>query len=385
MLPPFCRRISVGNILSLTIAGFSLFAGKAAAQGCIASRCAAGVSHADESMLAYDAEAHARWQVTVGYRWFKSDRQFTGSHEDDAINDEGGQDINDSHFVDFGVSYQWTPRFSLSLTVPFVEHDRSSVVRNRQGAIVERYHVQANGPGDLRLSGSYWLFDPVPRAQGKEPAVPRRGNILLSAGIDMPTGKDDVKDVHRRFNPAVNRPLDMIREVDQSIQPGDGGWGIPLDLYAYYRFTDRLSGYLTASYQITPEESNGVLTGIGNEFERYMSIPDTFSGRIGLDYALLPQHGVTVSLGLRAEGVPTYDLVGGSDDFRRPGIAVSVEPGVSFMKNNWSASLTVPIAIYRDRYQSVPDKQLSAVLGTNRHGEASFADYLILFSVGKRF
>ena len=32
-------------------------------------------------------------------------------------------------------------------------------------------------------------------------------------------------------------------------------------------------------------------------------------------------------VGLRAEGVPVHDLTGGSDDFRRPGIVVSVEPG----------------------------------------------------------
>jgi hypothetical protein len=336
-------------------------------------------------MSGQDAEAAARWQVSFGYRWFKSDRQFTGSHEDHAVMEEGSQDINNSISFDLGVSYQWTPRFSLNLAVPFVDNDRSSVVRNTLGTVVERYHVQASGPGDMRLTASYWLFDPVPHATGKEPPRPRRGNIQLSTGVDMPTGRDDVTDSHRRFNRTLNRPVDVTRVVDQSIQPGDGGWGIPIDLYAYYRVTDRLTGYLTGSYLITPQEKNGVQTSRANLFEREMSIADTFSGRVGFDYALLPKQGISVSLGLRAEGVPVHDLTGGSEGFRRPGIAVSVEPGISFMKNNWSASLTVPIAIHRDRYQSVPDMQQSAVSVMKQHGEASFADYLILFTVGKRF
>lgn len=107
--------------------------------------------------------------------------------------------------------------------------------------------------------------------------------------------------------------------------------------------------------------------------------------RGGFEYALLPQHGLSVSLGLRTEGQPVHDLFGGSTGFRRPGMNIAVEPGISWMKNGWSASLSVPIVFYNERFQSVPDKQRTEATGTRRHGDAAFADYYVMFSVGKQF
>src|SRR5436189_5104557 len=92
---PFSITPRVASVILLSFAGAALFAERANAQGCVASRCAAGASH---GVMGRDIEEATRWQVTVGYRWFKSDRQFTGSHEDKIVNEEGGQDINDSNF-----------------------------------------------------------------------------------------------------------------------------------------------------------------------------------------------------------------------------------------------------------------------------------------------
>jgi hypothetical protein len=49
--------------------------------------------------------------------------------------------------------------------------------------------------------------------------------------------------------------------------------------------------------------------------------------------------------------------------------------------------LSAPVAVYRNREQSVPDKQFQAVSPQDppRHGDAAFADYMILFSLGRRF
>lgn len=361
---------------ALTVAAVVASAASARAQGCVAARCPVNLSPGEMALHAEHGEDTGGWQATIGYRWLRSARHFVGTHEETIRREEGSQVVNNSHFVDFALSYEWTPRFSMSLTLPFVNHDRSSVVRNTSREIIERFHVQSSGIGDIRLSGSYWLIDPK-----KQP----KGNVLLSIGVDMPTGEDDVGDVHRRFNPATEMAEDQWRTVDQSIQPGDGGWGIPIDLFAFYSINPRLAAYLSGSYLITPEEMNGVLTGRSNPYESVMSISDTFAVRTGLEYVLSPKHGVSVSLGLRAEGVPVHDVFGGSDGFRRPGIAVSVEPGISWMKNGWSASLTVPIAFYRERFQSVPDMQQQAATGIPRHGDAAFADYLVMFTVGRRF
>ena len=89
---------------------------------------------------------------------------------------------------------------------------------------------------------------------------------------------------------------------------------------------------------------------------------------------------MTFSGGIRLEGVPVRDIIGGDTGFRRPGIAVSFEPAFNIIvKGKNSATLSVPIAIYRNRFQSVPDKARGA------HGDAAFADYLILAGYSRRF
>ncbi|MEZ4740515.1 MAG: hypothetical protein R2818_14425 [Flavobacteriales bacterium] len=71
------------------------------------------------------------------------------------------------------------------------------------------------------------------------------------------------------------------------------------------------------------------------------------------------------------------DLIGGSAGFRRPGYVLSVEPGLDWMRGRHDLFLSVPIAMVRNRLQSVTDKENSEITGTYRQGDAAFADYLI--------
>jgi hypothetical protein len=66
-------------------------------------------------------------------------------------------------------------------------------------------------------------------------------------------------------------------------------------------------------------------------------------------------------------------LIGGSGGRRRPGYAVSIEPGLLFIKNGWTVSFSAPVAVYRNR---TPDS-------TGQEGDAAFADFMTLFSVSK--
>src|SRR5262245_56933705 len=74
-----------------------------------------------------------------------------------------------------------------------------------------RYSIQAHGVGDVFVGVRRWLFDPARNAEQ---------NISLSLGVKIPTGQDDVMDAFQTFGAPV------VQTVDQSIQPGDGGWGI---------------------------------------------------------------------------------------------------------------------------------------------------------------
>jgi hypothetical protein len=74
------------------------------------------------------------------------------------------------------------------------------------------------------------------------------------------------------------------------------------------------------------------------------------------------------------------DLIGGSKGFRRPGYAISADPGVSYSWGPNTLSLNVPVALYRNRTRSVPDRTVPG-----RHGDAAFADYLIFFGYWRRY
>ena len=91
----------------------------------------------------------------------------------------------------------------------------------------------------------------------------------------------------------------------------------------------------------------------------------------------------TFSGGIRIEGLPSKDLVGGSRGFRRPGYIISAEPSVTYVTKKVSFNLAVPFALQRNRTQSDADKRQSADTGTHKQGDAAFADYLV--SVGLTF
>lgn len=86
-----------------------------------------------------------------------------------------------------------------------------------------------------------------------------------------------------------------------------------------------------------------------------MSVPDQFAFRAGLFKPIPRLHGLGILLRGRTEGVPVRDLIGGSDGFRRPGYIISVEPGISYMLSNFTTTLTVPVALIRNRTRSLND------------------------------
>jgi hypothetical protein len=110
-----------------------------------------------------------------------------------------------------------------------------------------------------------------------------------------------------------------------------------------------------------------------------MSVADQYMARAGMNYTLLPQRGLSVSLGGRVEGIPARDLIGKSDGFRRPGYIVAAEPGLVYMPGKTTVAVNLPVALVRDRIRSVYD------IKTGRHGDAAFADYAVYVTVSQRF
>lgn len=318
------------------------------AQGCVQSRGAmCSMMNGEDAYLGEHG-----WQATVGYRWLSSDRHFVGGVYQPQRYANGSQVENDSHFVDLGVTYEITRRFSANLTLPFVSSVRSSLYEHDG---VNRHSMSASGLADMRLGVAGWVFDP---------SVHHEGNIQLGVGLKLPTGDAEVMDL------AYKATGPVLRYVDQSIQPGDSGLGVTLDMQAFQKIVDRTYAYASASYLINPQEKNPN-TGY--------SIPDTYLLRAGLNYIIWPSQGLSLSLGGRMEGVPVTDWFGGNEGSRRPGYAVSIEPGITWNHHKWSVQVTAPVALDRNRERSVQD------IRTNKHGDAAFADFIITSSVTYRF
>jgi hypothetical protein len=110
-----------------------------------------------------------------------------------------------------------------------------------------------------------------------------------------------------------------------------------------------------------------------------MSVADQYLFRLGFSRPVPHTRRFAYTLSLRDEGVPVRDLIGKSNGFRRPGYAMSIEPGVEYFRGRDTWSVTVPIAVRRNRRRSVPD------IADGRSGDAAFADYLITIGYSHRF
>lgn len=131
--------------------------------------------------------------------------------------------INDSHFIDVSILYSFSERFSAGLTVPFVYSTRSSTYEHPGAG---RNSSEAAGLADIRLTGYAWLFDPK---------TAKKGNISLGIGPKFPTGQHAVQDTFQTATGPVTGT------VDQSIQPGDGSFGIATEFFGFALVAPRTS------------------------------------------------------------------------------------------------------------------------------------------------
>lgn len=350
------------QLVPLCVMVFLAISSQIQAQGCVAirSQSCAGNIVTGSNQAAFMGSGDILG--SIGYRYFRSFRHFRGSHEEAHRIEEGSEVINKFNGIDLGLSYGITDRWSATLIAPIMIQDRSSLYEHdRQN----RYHTQSAGLGDIRLTANYWV---LPHES--------KGNIALGATIKFPTGKQDVMDEFHKLDDDGSA-YTITQPVDQSIQLGDGAFGLGLEVQGFQPIANVFSLYYNASYLSTPRNVNNTLRRVDsdpNDIFNYFSCPDQYAARVG--FLAAPWHSVTVGFGGRVEGIPSSDLFGKSEGYRRPGYAVSVEPGVSVLMNRFAFSLNVPIAVYRNRVQSTQDI-LRSTPDNIRNGDAAFADYVV--------
>jgi hypothetical protein len=344
-------------------------------QGCVAVR-PMGCASSEYANQATGLLERGEWQLFGSYQYYRSFRHFRGDHEEAERVENGTEVININHATNLGVSYGLSNRIALTLAVPLIYYDRSSLYEHYGNSLSAnptqaRFHTGAQGIGDARLSGNYWLFDPMTAS---------KGNVAIGLGIKAPTGDSNVEDTFHKTAEDGSDSL-VTKAVDQSIQLGDGGWGFTVQTEGYRSVFSKASVYFNGFYLFNPREVNDT----PQSATTFHSVADQYAARLGLMYAVLPRHGLAASLGGRLEGVPSEDLIGGSEGRRRPGYIVSIEPGLSYRWNAVNLALNVPIALYRNRTQSVDDKERTRETGEFTNGDAAFADYLVNFTVSTQF
>ncbi len=358
--------------LSILLTAFLVIAvsNKSAAQGCVAIRSTGGLCSMDHSE---QMDTLSKWSLNLNNRYFKSFRHFVGTKEQKQRVQAGSEVINHSYTMDVSLTYNINKWWSLSADAPLVASTRSSLYEH-DGK--NRFSTSSFGLGDLRFTAYRWMLDP-----GKL----HKGNVQFGLGIKLPTGDYKYQDFFHK-----NDSTYLLGPVDQSIQLGDGGTGFTAEINAYYNFSKHISAYGNLYYLANPREQNGTSTARGGVASQAnilygsstMSVPDQYMLRGGINFSA---KNLTLSLGARDECLPVHDLIGKSGGFRRPGYIISAEPGINYNFKKINVYAFVPIALKRNRTQSVPDKIKTKATGVYSQGDAAFADYTINVGITGRF
>jgi hypothetical protein len=341
----------------LLVCAAGLMTARAYGQGCVAAHS----YQRTMNELVSDADDGARGglsihnlTVNIGYRVFNSNKYFIGTEEiarPTAVR-------NHQNIFDVGIEYRVSPRWSLIADAPVFNGTRNQIYPP-SGV------YQVSGVGDLTVGAQAWLFRP-PTENG--------GNIAVSLSLKAPTGIDNAT------GSALYKGQIIKATADQSMQPGDGGWGFVAATQAYKRLWRGSFGYLQGQYLVNPMDTNGVPTFRSQPGQGVMSIPDQYLWRVGLSQGIPKVRGLAMSLGVRDEGVPAHDLIGGNDGFRRPGYIVSLDPGLMLNYKRDTLSVNGPWALARNREPSVPE-----IENNTKNGDAFFADYTVVVGISHHF
>ncbi|HEX6904200.1 MAG TPA: transporter [Thermoanaerobaculia bacterium] len=307
--------------------------------------------------------------MNLSYRDLESDVHYSGSERQVQRETLGTYVVNTQQALDIGIHYTMTDRLSFSLGIPVIKASWAvpTPIAPTPGP---RAKQEASGLGDIILGARYWTFAPE-----------SRHNVSLGLGIKAPTGEYNAT---QRY-PNIDGTNNTVKAVDQSVQPGDGGWGVVLDVQAFRQYS-MVTFFGSGTYLANPRDTNGtpsIIVGLGlggnptfaNEGLLVNSVPDQYLVRMGAVWPL-SDTGAGLSLAYRVEGLPRYDLIGDSHGWRRPGYEMFVEPGISYSKGASTFSLNVPIGFYRNRR---PNPY------SGREGDATFPDYILLTGYSYRF
>jgi len=335
-------------------------------QGCVAVRTIAGFGQYNQTENAFST---SKWQININNRYFKAFRDFKDFEDQKTA--KSNQSIIRSFSADISATHFLNKGWSINVSLPLIANRRSATLEHG-GPGTPRYSTNSSGMGDLRLTAYKWLL---------QPSISQKINLQFGLGIKFPTGNYKAEDYFIR-----NDSTRVLAPVNPSIQLGDGGTGIITEFNGFYIFNKTVSLYGNLYYLFSPKEHNGVFTTAGGPVTDMQmqtknfqtSVTDQYSIRAGIN---LNFTSLSLSTGLRHEGVPVYDIIGGSNGTRRAGYNLSLEPGIIYKIKNIAFYTYLPVIVSRRVKQNVPDKKASELSGIHTVTQGGFANYLVFAGV----
>jgi hypothetical protein len=360
------NRSTAGSWLLLVAAAsvLSLSAVRVCAQGCILARSP------EQSGLPTEQGGTLQpghFQITIGERHQFSYQHYVGDVYQEYRAQARSQVQNKINLITTNLTYQWTPKISFDIDIPWL-----FATRKGQSSPIK---YASQGMGDTIVGVNYWI---------RNPEHAPSNNFSVGGGVLMPTGNDDVQNTVNTNTTGTGAAVEVTAPVDYSIQPGNGGWGLAMQWAGYSRVGKSLVFYTDGDYLATQGGTNGIqrsaTLSTTQPLNNYVAISDQYLLEAGVDFPVSHIKGLSATFGPRDEGVPAKNLFPNSNaGFRRPGFAVSAGPGAEYSRGSNILTAGIFKAVHRDRTSSVPDAAY------NTHGDAAFAQWVWLASVTHRF
>lgn len=298
-----------------------------------------------------------QWQVELAARRVATNKFFVGNKE---VPGPGGQPLNlRLNSADVSVNYAITERASLGVTVPLFYGTAEQGYPDKS-----RHQVSNSGIGDISAVASLWLGAP-----SRHP----NGNMSLGLGVKTPTGSYHATGASYSATGAVTQTM-----ITPTLQLGDGGWAILAETQAFQQVFARTAVYASGVYSASlKEHTDEIWGGWGT---RFLGVPDVYTARAGLAFAVARDQGVSASIGGRVDGTRASDLFGGTDDYKRsPGYYMYLEPGIAWSTGLNQFTLNVPVRV-RSNYYVVRTSD-----GIDHVGAGGVNDFIIYAGLSRRF
>jgi thiol-disulfide isomerase/thioredoxin len=306
------------------------------------------------------------WTASFEVRHVYSHVHFSGPTQNFSRAQLGTEVQSKTNIDSVTITYQLTPRISLTGTLPFLYASR------RQQSQYGTLHT--SGISDISAGAQYWLRRP----QSERSSF---NNAQFGLSLLMPTGNDRQNNVIATSYGATP----TTQYPDYSIQPGGGSWGMIMGWQAFQSLGNNTVMFVDGDYIMTQGGHHNFWTSHGGTsnstpsptpgLTQFDAIQDQYFIEIGVSHPAPKIKGLGLTLSVRDEGVPAHNLLGDDLGFRRPGFGIALTPGFIYTRGNNMLQFSVGKVLIRDRTKSVAEE----VNGVHE-GDAAFANYVWMAS-----